>query len=87
MHPDRLVGTCSHSIPLGRGQRVQSSLLGSQLSLQGWELSHFLLTGQESGQAEHTHPLARGAWRIFRAADGWFALGGVTEPRWPKLCR
>jgi crotonobetainyl-CoA:carnitine CoA-transferase CaiB-like acyl-CoA transferase len=70
----------------GRGQHVQSSLLGSQLSLQAWELSHFLLTGVEPEPAERSHPLARGAWRIFHAADGWFALGGVTEPRWPKLC-
>src|SRR5262249_47311278 len=70
----------------GRGQRVQTSLLGSQLALQAWELSHFLLTGEEPPPAERSHPLARGAWRVFRAADGWFALGGVTEARWPKLC-
>lgn len=70
----------------GCGQRVVSSLLGSQIGLQAWELSHFLLTGSEPGFAGKGHPLARGPWLIFEAEDGHFAMGGVTDGRWPGLC-
>ena len=71
----------------GRGQHVETSLLGSMMALQAWELSHFFLTGDEPGPAGLGHPLARGAWRLFRAADGHFALAGITQPRWPLLCQ
>lgn len=71
----------------GRGQRVQSSLLGSQIGLQAWELSHFLLTGDEPPQSGHGHPLARGPWKVFAARDGHFAMGGVTDARWAGLCQ
>jgi crotonobetainyl-CoA:carnitine CoA-transferase CaiB-like acyl-CoA transferase len=70
----------------GRGQRVETSLLGSMMGLQQWELSHFFLTGVDSGQGGRGHPLAKGAWRVFRAADGYFAMAGITEPRWEPLC-
>jgi crotonobetainyl-CoA:carnitine CoA-transferase CaiB-like acyl-CoA transferase len=71
----------------GKGQHVQTSLLGSMMALQAWELSHFFLTGEEPSPAGRGHPLARGAWRVYSAADGFFVLAGVTEARWPGLCR
>ncbi len=71
----------------GRGQHVTTSLLGSQIGLQQWELTHHLMTGQEPPQAGRAHPLIAGSWRVYRAADGHFALGLVNDPRWPKLCR
>ncbi|MCC7363172.1 MAG: CoA transferase [Dehalococcoidia bacterium] len=71
----------------GRGQRVQTSLLGSQIGLQAWEMSHYMLTNQESGRGGTGHPLARGGWRIFAAKDGHFALAGVTDERWQGLCQ
>lgn len=71
----------------GKGQLIQSSLLGSQMALQAWELTHFLLTGSEPGAAGYGHPLARGPWRFFRAADGHFAMAGVTDAQWPALAR
>jgi crotonobetainyl-CoA:carnitine CoA-transferase CaiB-like acyl-CoA transferase len=71
----------------GRGQRVQTSLLGSQIGLQAWEMSHYMLTNQESGRGGTGHPLARGGWRVFAAKDGHFALAGVTDQRWQGLCQ
>jgi len=71
----------------GRGQRVHTSLLGSQIGLQAWEMSHYMLTGQESGRGGTGHPLARGGWRVFAAKDGHFALAGVTDERWQGLCQ
>jgi crotonobetainyl-CoA:carnitine CoA-transferase CaiB-like acyl-CoA transferase len=71
----------------GRGQLVQSSLLGAQIGLQAWELSHFLLTGTEPPPGGKGHGLAGGIWRIFDAADGSFGLAWATDTRFPALCR
>lgn len=70
----------------GQGQRVDSSLLGSQMATQAWEMNHFLLSGVEPSRGGPSHALARGPWRVFRAKDGWFAIGGITDARWPRLC-
>jgi len=71
----------------GAGQRVQTSLLGSQIGMQAWELSHFLLNGADMGAAGKGHPLAGGIWRVFDAADGSFSLTWVTDDRWAALCQ
>lgn len=71
----------------GRGQHVTSSILGSQMGLQQWEITHHLMTGRELPPAGRAHPLIAGPWHVYRAADGHFALGLVNDPRWPKLCR
>ena len=70
----------------GRGQMVQTSLFGSQLGMQAWELSHFLLSGEAMGQGGKGHPLAGGIWHIFDAKDGSFALTWVTDERFEALC-
>ena len=70
----------------GRGQRVTSSLLGGQIGLQAWEMTHYLLTGVEPERPGTGHPLARGPWRIFATKDGHFSMGGVTDTTWPGLC-
>ena len=71
----------------GRGQHVTSSILGSQMGLQQWEITHHLMTGVEPAPAGKAHPLIAGAWHVYRALDGHVALGLVNDPRWPKLCR
>ena len=62
----------------GRGQRVETSLLGSMMALQQWELSHFFLTGLDSGPGGRGHPLRPGR-REGRGVQG--DRGGHHRPR------
>lgn len=70
----------------GRGQRVQSSLLGSMIGIQAWELTHYLLSKVEPPPGGKGHGLAGGIWGIFDAKDGSLALAWATDTRFPALC-
>ncbi len=61
----------------GRGQRVEVSLLGSQIWAQASEYTASLLTGKPTGRANYGHSLLLPTYRIFATADGWMALIGV----------
>jgi CoA:oxalate CoA-transferase len=67
----------------GIGQKVQVSLLGSQLIFQNRYLLNYLRTGRQP---------VRTTWRRsptythYRTSDGWVAIGGVDPNRWPPLC-
>ncbi len=70
----------------GRGQAVDVSLLGSQVALQSFEITHYLFTGNLPRRAGRGHPHAGILWNTFPAADGYFAMAGVREDRWPAFC-
>ena len=70
----------------GRGQRVDTSLFGSQLGMQAWEFSHYLLDRGELPMGGKGHALARAVWHVFDAADGSFVLAWVTDARFAALC-
>lgn len=61
----------------GQGQKVEASLVGSQIYAQASEYTHYFLTGSLPGRANRGHPLLHAAYGIFRTADGWIALVGV----------
>jgi len=68
----------------GRGQRVDSSLYGSQIALQGIQY----------GRANYASPLAPAgrasssfSYRAFCADGIWIAFGYLTADFWPGLCR
>jgi crotonobetainyl-CoA:carnitine CoA-transferase CaiB-like acyl-CoA transferase len=61
----------------GAGQRVEVSLLGSQLWAQAPEYTYTLLTGRDAGRANFGHPLIPGLYGIFPSSDGWLALVGL----------
>ena len=61
----------------GRGQRVDVSLVGSQIWAQACEYASFGLTGTQPGRANYGHPLLHAAYFIVPTADGWLALIGV----------
>jgi crotonobetainyl-CoA:carnitine CoA-transferase CaiB-like acyl-CoA transferase len=64
----------------GEGQKVQTSMLGAMVTAQAWELTHYLLTGQEPARGGRGHHLfARGAWGVYDTADGHIVLSGL-EP-------
>lgn len=70
----------------GHGQRVSTSIYGSLIGLQTWELTQYSLTKQAVKAGRH-HVFVRGAWGAFKTADGYLCLAGVGEDRWERFCR
>ncbi len=62
----------------GRGQHVQTSLLGGQIWAQASEYTACLLTGSDPGRANRSNPMIPGLYGIFPTADGWIAIVGVV---------
>jgi crotonobetainyl-CoA:carnitine CoA-transferase CaiB-like acyl-CoA transferase len=68
----------------GRGQRVEVSLLGSQLALQAPELLHFLHFGRERPREFRAAPTIG----HFECADGhWIMMVGLDQKFWPRITR
>jgi crotonobetainyl-CoA:carnitine CoA-transferase CaiB-like acyl-CoA transferase len=67
----------------GVGQHVDVSLLGSQIALQGLQLTGFL-----RGGVQHPTPERGNAtFTYFECADGKWVTVGVLDPKWwPPLC-
>jgi crotonobetainyl-CoA:carnitine CoA-transferase CaiB-like acyl-CoA transferase len=64
----------------GRGQRVDVSLLGSQIWAQASEYTYYLCSGELPGRPNRGHPLIPGLYGIMPTADGWIAIVGVVGP-------
>ena len=62
----------------GRGQLVETSLLGGQIWAQGGELTKYLLSGEMTGPSNRGHSLVPGIYGMFATADGWIAIVGVA---------
>ena len=62
----------------GRGQRVETSLLGGQIWAQASEYTACLLSGHVAGRANRGNRLIPGLYGIFPTADGWIAVVGVA---------
>jgi len=65
----------------GVGQQVETSLLGSMMAAQSWELTHYMMTGEKPGKAGRGHTHLPWMWYTYRTADGWLAIGGVDPSR------
>lgn len=70
----------------GEGQSVDVSLLGTQVAMQSYEITHYLFTGELPRRAGRGHPHSGVLWNTFPAADGHFAMAGVREDLWPAFC-
>jgi CoA:oxalate CoA-transferase len=64
----------------GRGQLVETSLLGGQIWAQAGEYTKYFMTGEVSGPSNRSHPMIPGLYGIFPTADGWLAIVGVAGP-------
>ena len=62
----------------GRGQLVETSLLGGQIWAQAGEYTRYLLSGQPSGPSARSHPMIPGIYGVFPTSDGWIAIVGVA---------
>jgi CoA:oxalate CoA-transferase len=64
----------------GRGQLIETSLLGGQIWAQAGEITHYLLSGRVSGPSGRGHPMVPGVYGMFPTEDGWLAIIGVAGP-------
>ncbi len=71
----------------GKGQRVDTSMYGSLIAMQPWQLAQTSMTGKENRRAGRGTQFLHGVWGAFQTADGWIALAGVDEDRWKTFCR
>ena len=62
----------------GKGQLVETSLLGGQIWAQAGEYTKYLMSGEMSGPSAGGHPMVPGLYGIFPTADGWIAIVGVA---------
>ena len=67
----------------GLGQKVEVSLLGSQIALQAPELQHALHFGRERPRDFRASPTVG----HYECADGrWVMVVGIDQKFWPRLC-
>ena len=62
----------------GRGQRLDVSLLGSQIWAQASEYTAYLLTGEVPRPPNRGNSMIPGLYGMFPTADGWIAIVGVV---------
>jgi formyl-CoA transferase/CoA:oxalate CoA-transferase len=62
----------------GRGQLVETSLLGGQVWAQAGEFTKYLMSGEVSGPSGRGHPMIPGIYGVFPTADGFIAIVGVV---------
>ncbi|HEX2172791.1 MAG TPA: CoA transferase [Dehalococcoidia bacterium] len=67
----------------GVGQKVDVSLLGSQIALQGWGYSRYLRQRKQPNVPADANPLAS----HYQAADGkWLIICSIDPKQWPDVC-
>ncbi len=73
-----------HRLRTGEGQQVDVSLLGSQMTMQAWNIASFFLSGDQvrGGRAGANSPI----FTLYRASDAWFGIAIIDERQWPVLC-
>lgn len=69
----------------GRGQRVDTSLLGALISLLSVQGQRYLSLGEIPEVAGNHHPVSS-PYGLFQASDGVFNFSATTEAMWRKLC-
>jgi crotonobetainyl-CoA:carnitine CoA-transferase CaiB-like acyl-CoA transferase len=68
----------------GRGMKVDTSLLGSQLAMQSFNITDYLLTGRVRQRRERAG--ATPFWRLYRGGDDkWFVIGMLFDRSWPEF--
>ena len=68
----------------GRGQRVETSLLESIVSILSWSAGIYFQTGKTPGPAGNHHPLSS-PHGVFKASDRPFNIACGNEPMWKKF--
>ena len=64
----------------GRGQLVETSLLGGQIWAQASEYTSYLLTRRVPRRANRGNSLIAGIYGLYPTSDGWIAIVGIVGP-------
>ena len=70
----------------GEGQRIDMALLDSQVALNSYVASNYLVSGELPQRLGNGHPNIV-PYQEFRARDGYFAFGAGNDNQWQKLCQ
>jgi formyl-CoA transferase len=70
----------------GEGQRVQSSLLTSQISLLDFQATRWLIGREKPGQAGNDHPTLVPTG-VFKTADGYINIAAGGQHMFERMCR
>jgi len=79
-----LAALFNHQIT-GQGQRIDISLLDSQIAWLANVGSNYLISGEKSTRYGNAHPNIV-PYQTFRARDGYFALGVGNDSQWKQFC-
>jgi crotonobetainyl-CoA:carnitine CoA-transferase CaiB-like acyl-CoA transferase len=71
----------------GTSQKVDVSIYGTMIAMQGMEINYTSITGVEPERAGRGHQFLRGVWGAFPTKDGHICIAGVDDKRWPAFCR
>jgi len=71
----------------GQSQKVDVSIYGTMIAMQGMEINYTSITGQEPERAGRGHQFLHGVWGAFPTRDGHICIAGVDDKRWPAFCR
>jgi crotonobetainyl-CoA:carnitine CoA-transferase CaiB-like acyl-CoA transferase len=70
----------------GKGQPVETSLLGGQIGMLAYMAGYYFKSGQIPGPVGSGHQTTV-PYGAFKTTDGWIALSGGQDQFWPKLCK
>jgi formyl-CoA transferase/CoA:oxalate CoA-transferase len=83
-----IVAALLHRERTGEGQEVDSSLLGSQMCVQSFQITDTLFNGNRAGtwgRNESSRPV-RPTWNTYQGSDGrWFSLAMNNDSYWPGV--
>jgi crotonobetainyl-CoA:carnitine CoA-transferase CaiB-like acyl-CoA transferase len=75
-----------HRLKTGEGQLVDASLFEAGIQQTFWQSAIYFATGTPPGPLGSAHPLSA-PYQAFRAADGWFTIGGANQANWERMAR
>jgi crotonobetainyl-CoA:carnitine CoA-transferase CaiB-like acyl-CoA transferase len=70
----------------GQGQRIDISLLDSQVALLSYVASNFLVSGDPPRRYGNGHPNIV-PYQSFPASDGYFAFAAGNDSQWARFCQ
>jgi crotonobetainyl-CoA:carnitine CoA-transferase CaiB-like acyl-CoA transferase len=69
----------------GEGQRIDISLLDSQVALLSYVASNYLVSGERPRRYGNGHPNIV-PYQAFAANDGYFAFAAGNDSQWKRFC-
>jgi crotonobetainyl-CoA:carnitine CoA-transferase CaiB-like acyl-CoA transferase len=69
----------------GRGQKVETTMLGATLAALGNFAGTYFITGQSPSRVGNSHPQIA-PYDLLRTADGYVNIAGANDDVWRRLC-